>query len=128
MKYWFFKFLLCDFINPSLHYFPAGTEPFILPAMIGAQVPQANYAELSTTGFDLSLECRNVISSDFRYGVRFTLGNYKSIVTKYNNPTKSLNTWREGQEQDEIWGYSVEGLFQSESEIADHADQSFIFQ
>jgi TonB-linked SusC/RagA family outer membrane protein len=99
-----------------------------VPEVLGADVPQINNAELSTSGIDLVLGWRDKIGSDFGYGVRLTFGDYQSTVTKYNNPTGTLATWREGQKLGEIWGYTVEGLFQSDEEVAGHADQSYVFQ
>ncbi len=99
-----------------------------VPEVLGADVPQINNAELSTSGIDLVLGWRDKIGSDFGYGVRLTFGDYQSTVTKYNNPTGTLATWREGQKLGEIWGYTVEGLFQSDDEVAGHADQSYVFQ
>src|SRR5699024_9332899 len=44
-------------------------------------------------------------------------------ITKYNNPEKNLDDYYEGQRLGEIWGYVGEGLFQSQDEIDNHANQ-----
>ena len=50
----------------------------------------------------------------------------RSWVTKYNNPTRKLSDHYEGKRIGEIWGYEVAGLFRSQQEIDDHADQSLL--
>ncbi len=45
-------------------------------------------------------------------------------ITKYENPTGALSEYRVGQKIGEIWGYETEGIFQTDEEVAQHADQS----
>jgi hypothetical protein len=49
------------------------------------------------------------------------------VITDYYNPTKILTTYYEGMSTGEIWGYESGGLFQSQEEIDNHADQTFLF-
>src|SRR5690606_33612063 len=46
------------------------------------------------------------------------LTDYKSIVTKYQNPTNFNpgGAWYEGKEVGEIWGYTSHGLLKTEEE------------
>jgi TonB-linked SusC/RagA family outer membrane protein len=100
-----------------------------VPAVFGISVPFGNYADLKTNGWEFSLNWDdqfNVGSKPLRYGVRFTLANYKAFITKYNNPDKNLTDYYEGQRVGEIWGYKVTGLFKSQAEIAESPSQSNI--
>lgn len=100
-----------------------------VPAVFGTTVPKGNYADLKTTGWELSLNWAdqfNMASKPFNYNLRFVLSDYKAIITKYNNPDKNLTDYYEGQRVGEIWGYQVEGLFRSEEEIKNAPSQSNI--
>ena len=45
---------------------------------------------------------------------------YRTFITKYNNPEKLLSTYYEGQELGELWGYEIDGLFQTQEEVDDY--------
>ena len=45
----------------------------------------------------------------------------------YNNPTKILSTFYQGQQLGEIWGYNTAGLFQTSDESANWPSQSFLW-
>src|SRR3546814_1339856 len=60
----------------------------------------------------------------FTYDVRVTMADYRATITKYNNQPKRLTDYYVGQRVGEIWGYQVEGLFQSEDEIANSPSQA----
>lgn len=101
-----------------------------LPAVFGASVPYGNYADLSTKGWELALGWKDkgaVFGRPFEYGFSGSLWDSKSTVTKFNNPTGTLaSTYYVGHTIGEIWGYTTEGLFRSEEEITNHADQAFL--
>lgn len=97
-----------------------------LPGVFGTTVPKENAADMKTLGWELSLGWRNQLSSGFAYHVKAVLSDYKSFITKYDNPTKYIFDWYEGEQLNNIWGYVSNGLFQSQDEIDKHADQSFI--
>ncbi len=97
-----------------------------LPAVFGATSPRGNYADMETKGFELTIGWRDqfpVSAKPFHYDVRFTLADAKSVITKYNNPEKRLTDYYEGMVLGEIWGYTTEGFFVSDDDIAKHADQ-----
>ena len=98
-----------------------------LPAVFGATSPKGNYADLQTKGWEMSLSYKDMIkagSKPVNYGIRFTLADSKSVITKYNNPDKLLSDYYEGQVIGEIWGYTTEGFFIDETDIATHAKQN----
>jgi TonB-linked SusC/RagA family outer membrane protein len=107
-----------------------------LPAVFGTSVPRGNYADLETKGFELSLTWNDRIGfkKPLSYSVRVTLADNVSYITKYNNPGDLINpepysfvtNYYVGQRVGDIWGYTTEGLFATQDEIAKHADQTAI--
>ncbi|REG81854.1 SusC/RagA family TonB-linked outer membrane protein [Algoriphagus antarcticus] len=98
-----------------------------LPAVLGSTVPKRNEGEIKTRGWELELSWKNVVSQDFRYEIRGQLADYKSTVVDYNNPTGLLNTFYPGQDLNEIWGYRYDSHYQTQAEISEGVDQSFIY-
>ena len=98
----------------------------VYPHALGTQAPNANAADLRTEGWEVSLTWRDDIGSNWNYRINIALADNQSEITKYDNPKGSLSSRYVGQQIGEIWGYKVEGLFQSEEEVAGHADQSAI--
>ena len=98
-----------------------------LPAVLGTGAPQANTADLKTTGWELSMGWRDRVNKDFSYDVSFVLSDYQAEITKFNNPQNLLSTHYVGKKWGEIWGLVTEGLFQSAEEVSAHADQSEIY-
>jgi len=100
-----------------------------LPAIYGTTVPKGNYADLETTGWEISVAWANefaLAEKSFNYNVRVVMSDYKAFITKYNNADKILTDYYVGQQIGEIWGYQVEGLFQSEEEILNSPSQANI--
>lgn len=99
------------------------------PGVLGANAPKMNNATLRTRGWEISLNWKHTINKDFSYFVNLNLSDYRSVVTKYNNPTGTLSTWYEGQEVGDIWGYTVHDLFRTQAELDDYLskkDLSFL--
>ena len=108
----------------------------IIPNVFGASIPRGNYADLSTKGFELSIKWNDRIElqKPLNYGIRFTLADNISIITKYNNPQGNIIVdpdartagYYEGMRIGDLWGFVTEGLFVDEEDIKNHADQSSI--
>lgn len=104
-----------------------------LPAVFGATSPYGNYADMTTKGWEITLTWNDSFElggKPFNYDLRFTLADYQSKIDKYNNDTKSIGyytdgrcNYYEGMKIGEIWGFVTEGLFTSEEDVANHADQ-----
>ncbi len=99
-----------------------------LPAVFGTGVPKGNYADLKTTGWEVVASWRNsglIAGQRFGYGIRLSVGDYQSKITRYNNPTSMLNDYYVGQKLGEIWGYVTDGYFTAEN-IGEASKQSLI--
>lgn len=95
-----------------------------LPAILGTEVPRLNNAEMYSRGFEIDLNWRDVID-EFRYSVRAVLSDDLQTITKYPNPTGSLdNTWYSGKRNGEIWGYTTIGIAKTQEEMDQHLSQA----
>lgn len=109
-----FQRLTTDMIGPSE----------ARPGVLGADVPKENNSTLRTRGWELTLNWRHAINNDFSYFINANLYDYKSVVTKYFNPTGTLSSWYEGREVGEIWGYTVHDLFRTQDELDNYLSKT----
>lgn len=103
------------------------TKSKTLPGVLGTSEPLANAADLVTKGWEISITWKDnfkLLHSDFNYSVSGNLSDSRAWITKYDNPDGRLSDWYAGYEVGTIWGYQVNGLFQTQEELANHADQS----
>ncbi len=101
------------YVRNTLNMYTVGPT---LPDTYGADPPKGNYADLVTRGFEVSLGYDGsfpVGGHNLNVGVKASLSDNRSFITRYNNPTKSLTDYYEGQEIGEIWGYQFGGFFDS---------------
>lgn len=99
------------------------TQSLTLPSVFGAKTPKENCADLRTNGWELYVRWNDTFTlagHPFSYGVSASIGDYKSKITKYNNPDRIIgdNHYYEGQTLGEIWGYRVKGLFATDEDAA----------
>ncbi len=97
-----------------------------LPNVYGAKVPKSNCADLRTKGFEISVNWNDsftLLGSPFTYSVGAGLGDQITKITKFDNPEKILGKHYVGETLGEIWGYRVDGLFQTEEEAKAYQDQ-----
>ncbi|UJH90086.1 SusC/RagA family TonB-linked outer membrane protein [Antarcticibacterium sp. 1MA-6-2] len=100
-----------------------------LPSVLGTGSPMENAADLRTKGFEISLTYGDNFqlgNDPFSFSITGNLSNSITRITRFENPNFSLQDFYVGMTIGELWGYRVDGLFQSEEEIANHADQSFV--
>jgi len=91
-----------------------------LPSVFGTAVPLVNAGDLKTRGFELKLSWRDrgkIAGSDFFYNLTVSVADSRAWITRYDNPTKSLNSYYKGMEMGELWGMDVDGFFKSQDEI-----------
>ena len=96
------------------------TDGVALPGVYGADPPKMNAADLRTKGYELSISWRDqfqLASKPFEYSIGFNVSQYKSVITKYDNPEKSLaKEYYVGMELGEIWGFTTDGFFKTTEE------------
>lgn len=87
-----------------------------LPAVVGANAPDQNAADLETKGWELGVQWKDRIGK-WRYGVGFNLYDSRTVITKYDNEaglfydSSTNSNYREGMEIGEIWGYETAGYY-----------------
>ena len=99
------------------------THSMTLPSVFGADTPKQNCADLRTKGWELAVNWHDqfqLAGRKFEYGVGATVGDYKSVITKFNNPDKIVSDYYVGKELGEIWGYTTDGLFATDAEAAEY--------
>ncbi len=105
--------------NTSEMYLPG--EP--LPAVFGAAEPRENIASLRNRGFEFSLGYTNKFilgNAPLHFKATASVYNFVGVITKYPNPNGIMSTYWEGQKLGEIWGYHIDGQFQSDKEASDY--------
>ena len=126
--------LLDNRLSATFDWFQRDTDGMLspgatLPSVLGTGSPLENAADLRARGFELSLSYQDSFelgNDPFSYSVTANLSNTKTKITRFQNPNLSLVDFYEGMTIGELWGYRIDGLFQTEEEIAGHADQSFV--
>ena len=111
------------YIRKTLDMYTVGPT---LPDVFGASSPKGNYAEMTTRGYEMTIRWNdsfNLAGKPFNYGLKASLVDYKSVIDKYNNATKSLSTasyntsYYSGMVVGEIWGFVSNGLWQNQADI-----------
>lgn len=119
--------LFNDKFSLSFDYYIRNTKGMLapsqeLPAVLGTTAPQQNSADLSTKGWELSLNYRNtytVGNSPLSFDAKLVLSDSRSRITKYNNALGTFSaSYRPGEEIGEIWGLTNDGMFKDKKEIA----------
>ena len=98
-----------------------------LPSVLGTSEPEANAANLKTKGWEITVGWQdefNLAGKPFNYQVNFNMADSQAEITKYDNPSGSLNDYYVGRKIGELWGYTTLGFFESDEDIANSPDQS----
>lgn len=94
-----------------------------LPAVFGASEPKENIADLRDIGFEASVGYHDqftVDGSPLKVSATFSLYNFNGVITRYPNPNGLMSTYWTGEKLGQIWGYHVDGQFQSDKEAKDY--------
>ena len=119
--------LLNNRLTGSFDYFIRDTKDMVgpssdMPDILGTAVPKSNNTELRTQGWELSVAWRDKIK-EFSYGVRVTLSDSRTKITKYYNSTGDLGNndkYQQGRWLGEIWGYQTIGIAKTQEEMDAH--------
>lgn len=101
------------------------TEGKDLPSVYGAPSPLENRADLRSSGYEISLGWHdrfNLRGKPFRYGINASLTDYTTKITRFGNAAKVLGSHYVGETIGEIWGFSVAGLFDDDTEARAYTD------
>lgn len=90
-----------------------------LPSILGIGVPRVNNLDMTSRGWEIQLNWRDVIN-EFRYGVTLALSDNTVTIDKYPNESKSLSLYYPGAKIGNIWGYETVGIAKTDQEMQDH--------
>jgi TonB-linked SusC/RagA family outer membrane protein len=118
--------LLKNKLQLSFDWYQKGTEGMYvsgqpLPSVFGASEPRENIAGLNNKGFELSISYNNhfnLLGSPLQLRSTFSVSNYEAKITKFPNPQGVMSSYWEGERLGDIWGYHIDGQFQSDEEAA----------
>lgn len=118
--------LLKGKLNASFDWYEKNVEGMYLPgeplpAVFGAAEPKENIASLRNRGFEFSLGYSGSISvkgAPLTLRASASIYNFEGVITKYPNPNGLMSTFWEGQKLGTIYGYKIDGQFQSDAEAA----------
>ena len=97
--------------------------PLNIPLTLGLNAPYQNAGEVQNRGWDFSTTYRNNIS-EMNYGITFNLSDVKNeILNMQGIQQTGLTVNREGHPIGSFFGYEAIGLFQSQEEVDNHAQQ-----
>lgn len=115
--------LIDNKLSGTLEWYQRNTRDMLGPSrdvadMFGATPPQSNNADLRTRGWELSVKWKDNISEELSYDLGLMLTDFRSIVTKYQNPTRfnPASAWYEGKVVGEIWGFTAHDLLKTQEE------------
>lgn len=98
-----------------------------IPDVVGANMPQVNYAEYDNRGVEITLNHNNRIGNvDFTIGGNVSWNREKSLMIDQNEFSSEEARRRGnkvGEWTDIVWGKMADGLFKSREEIESWADQ-----
>ena len=112
-------------LSGSFEYFVRQTMDMIgpadeLPAILGTSVPETNNTDLETRGWEMEISWRDQAFGQLNYGVRLVLSDAQGTITRYSNPSGSLDQYYSGKKWGEIWGYETIGIAQTDQQMLDH--------
>lgn len=103
-----------------------------LPPSVGASTPTTNSGSLRTRGWELNINWRKQINKDLGLYANFSIGDSKSVVTKWDNdknighPLDRAYAY-EGEVWGDIWGFETERYFTEADFAGKNADGSWIY-
>lgn len=108
-------------LTANFDYFIRKTQNMVGPAseiahIYGTSMPSTNNTDLQTKGWELALNWRDQVGK-VNYHIGFNLSDARTYIDRYPNESKSLSTYYEGQELNDIWGYETHGIAKSQAEM-----------
>ena len=129
--------ILNDQITVGFDWFQRTTNDMFapgkaLPPSVGASTPTTNSGSLRTRGWELNINWRKQINKDLGLYANFSIGDSKSVVTKWDNdknighPLDRAYAY-EGEVWGDIWGFETERYFTEADFVGKNADGSWFY-
>lgn len=112
-------------LTGSFDYFIRNTNDMVgpsekLPATLGIDMPPSNNTDLRTAGWELEVMWKDRLQNGLNYGLRFTMADSRTKITRYSNPSGLIDNFYESKYYGEIWGYETIGIAKTDDEMAEH--------
>ena len=93
--------------------------------LTGLSASETNAGQVRNTGWELAITHRNKLN-DLTYSIGFNISDVKNELVDFAGNEPSISGWtilKEGEAINSFYGYESDGLFQTQSEIDEHAVQ-----
>ncbi|MGQ1889288.1 TonB-dependent receptor [Thermophagus sp. OGC60D27] len=125
--------LLRGKIDFAFEYYVKDTKDILIeipiPSTVGQNAPYQNAGSVENKGWELALGYKGKIE-DFKYEIQFNLSDVKNKITDLKDSNwedqdndNRILAYHEGYPIGAFYGYIAEGIFQSQQEIDNHAQQ-----
>lgn len=83
-----------------------------VPSSLGTSAPRRNFGELTTKGWELTMDYNHSFTSGFNFNITAVLSDFKEVLTSYaSNSGKLISSNYEGRTLGEIWGFETDRFF-----------------
>lgn len=95
-----------------------------LPYVLGLEPSKVNNCDLRTVGWELQIGWNDRLNNGLGYSAKLMLSDARTYIDRYpGNVTNSIDTYVEGREVGEIWGFETAGIAKSDEEMNEHLEK-----
>jgi len=110
-------------LNVSFDWYQRTTKDMLapgqtMPQTLGANAPKINAGTLRTRGWELSIDWHHLFNKVTVYA-NASIGDFKTVITKWDDDTKLLNSNYSGKVYGDIWGFETDRYFTADDFNAD---------
>ena len=87
-----------------------------MPEVLGASAPKINAGTLRTRGWELSLDWHHTFN-EVRVYANANIGDFKTVITKWDNDNPLLSENYSGKVYGDIWGFETDRLFTADDSM-----------
>lgn len=95
------------------------TSAITVPNTLGVGAPVVNFGELTTQGWELSIDWNHRFANGINFSATAVLSDFKEEITRFANANKGLSTNFEGKVLGDIWGYETDRFFTKDDFVQD---------
>ncbi len=105
-------------LNLSFDWYQRTTKDMLapgktMPDVLGTNAPYVNAGTLRTRGWEINIDWRHRFNEVTVYA-NANIGDFKTVITKWDNDTKLLNQNYSGKTYGDIWGFETERYFRED--------------
>lgn len=113
-------------LTGSFDYFQRQTLDMVgpapqLPNTLGISAPRTNNCDLTTKGWELSINWKDRLNNGLNYSVGLSLSDQVTYIDSYpDNRTGSIDNYYSGKKANLIWGFETIDIARNEQQMQDH--------